>query len=211
MNEQPTFAKPLAIVASGATFVTASFALFGSVLKELLPYVEGAQEAVNFVSFGTLIIFLALTIFIRKRIRVDSQWVWASLALLFLAGAVALYFPFKTLVGKNTYRYPIGAAEAEQVILIGGELHARGLALKGDNDVAEAIARLGGPDTVKKHSLLWTNEARIAMIDRFVRYYAAITFLMTSALSTVAILVWRSLPSASEKESGRRKLKGGSA
>ncbi|HEY0587778.1 MAG TPA: hypothetical protein VGD52_16705 [Pseudoduganella sp.] len=211
MNTEPVFAKPLAIIASGGTLITTIFALFGSVLKELLPYVEGAQEAVNFVSFGTLIIFLALTVFIRKRIKVVAQWAWASLALLFLAGSVALYFPFKSLVATNTYRYPIGVPETKQIILIGGELHARGRALKGERDMADTIASLGGPDNVKKHGLLWTSEARVAMVERFVRYYAAITFLMTSALSTLAILVWRGLPAEPRKESARKKLTGESA
>jgi hypothetical protein len=206
MNDQNIFGRLMAIIASGAAVVSATFTLFGSVLSELLPYVEGAGEAVKFFSFGTLVILLALTIFIRKRIKVVAQWIWASIGLALLTAAAFLYFSFSDLVRTNTFRYPPEAAEERQVVVIGGEIHPEGRAIVGERPMSSVVAELGGPGLVMKHSLLWTERARKEMIGRFVRYYAAITFLMTSALFIVVITVWRGLPTKSDGTRSRHRL-----
>ncbi|WP_057246753.1 hypothetical protein [Duganella sp. Root198D2] len=193
MKAGSPFAGPIAVISAGAALVCSTFALFGSILKDLLPQMNGADRTVNFVALGTLVVFLSLTPFIRARSRVVTQRLWAAVGILCCVGAIFLYFSFDEMALKYTFRYPNGVPETAQRLVIRGEYHAKGKELLAGRDVASAVAALGGVDTVFGFSLLWEKESRDYIINRFVRYYAAIVFLITTALFTVVIVVWRNL------------------
>jgi hypothetical protein len=62
MARSSTFAELSAVLVSAAAVITTIFGLFNSVLKDLMPVVEGAAQAVNVVAFGTLVVLLALVL-----------------------------------------------------------------------------------------------------------------------------------------------------
>lgn len=144
------------------------------------------------VSFGTVIVLLALVLFIRRRLRTSSQHAWAGAALLLLVAAVFTYFSFSDYVRGHTYLYPpVAPQEASQKPYVQGAVHEAGKERMGTDSVAMAVSRLGGPGMVDAHQLLWTTEARSLVVGAMVRYYAAVAFLMTTALLVISITVWR--------------------
>lgn len=189
------YAKLTAVITAAVGVVVMMFTLFNSVLRDLMPDVEGAAQTVNFVSFGTVIVLLALTLLIRKRLSKIGQYVWALAAITFLAVAVITYFSFGDLVRKHVYLYPpaTGAPGLEQRPLVSGPYHERGREKAANMDVATAVSKFGGPAVVNGHQLLWTAESRSDVVGKFVRFYAAIAFLMATALFVAAIAVWRTL------------------
>jgi hypothetical protein len=188
------FAKLGTVIASAAAVVATTFALFDSVLADLMPKVDGAKQAVDFVSLGTVVVLLSLTMFIRKRLSVMSQMLWAGAALVLLVAAVLVFLSFKDLVRERVYYYPPDtAAGAPQEPYIGAPLHALGQTRVRDMDIATAVSHLGGPAFVTGHQLLWSTEDEHRVEGRFLRYYVVLAFLMTTALFVAAIAVWRTL------------------
>lgn len=199
MNETaqgPTHFAPLvAVILAAVSVVGTTFGLFNSVLKDLMPQVEGAAQTVSFVSFGTVIMLLGLTLVIRKRLRVFAQLVWAGVGFFLLIVAVFVYLAFSDLVRERVYLYPPGSgAVAEQRPYVSGPYHEQGKVRAAGMDLATGVSKHGGPDMVNSYELLWTKEARSTVVGQFVRYYMALAFLMITALYVVAIAVWRALP-----------------
>jgi sulfite exporter TauE/SafE len=192
MSDSAHYAKLIAVITSAVAVVTLTFSLFGSVLKDLLPLVQGAEQAVNFFSFGTLIVLLALTLLIRQRIKVLTQGVWAVIGVALMVVAVFVFFDFSNLVNTYVYLYP--ESTAPQTKYIRGDYSPEGLRIVAGRSTGAAIEANGGPNIVHKYNMLWTQASRNNVIDKMVRHYAAITFLMTTALYVVSIAVWRSLP-----------------
>jgi hypothetical protein len=188
------YAKLSVVISSAAAVVAAIFGLFNSVLKDLMPQVEGAAQAVNVVCFGTMVVLLALTLFIRKRLSVISQYAWAGAGVACLAVAVFAYFSLSDLVRTYVYYYPPSGVQASvRQPLLSGPYHDKGKERAKDMDVATAVSKHGGPDVVNGHQLLWSQDARSQVVGSFVRRYTGIAFLMTTALFMVSIAVWRTL------------------
>ncbi|MFT3815859.1 MAG: hypothetical protein QM740_21260 [Acidovorax sp.] len=188
------FGPLIAVILSAVSVVTATFGLFNSILKELMPQVEGAAQTVSFVSFGTVIVLLALTLLIRKRLRVFAQIALAITSIVLLAVAAVVYLAFTDLVRDRVYLYPPGSGSvSEQRPYVSGAYHEQGRIRAAGMDLATGVSKHGGPDMVNAHQLLWTSEARSAVVGQFVRYYMALAFLMTTALYIAAIAIWRTL------------------
>lgn len=190
----PYFAGLLAVIGSAAAVVTATFSLFNSVLKELMPQVDGAAQAVNVVAFGTLVALLALSLVIRSRLPKSSQYAWAGVGVGCLVLAMFVYLSFSDLVRARVYQYPPGAAPGvEQKPFVSAPYHELGRKRAEGLDVATAVSQFGGPAMVNGRQVLWSEEALSRVIGQFVRYYMALSFLMTTALFVVALALWRSL------------------
>jgi hypothetical protein len=203
------YAKLTTVILSAAAVVATTFGLFNSMLTDLMPEVEGAKQTVRFVSFGTMIVLLALTLVIRKKLSGTSQYVWAGIGVVCLAVAVFTFFSFGDLVRKYAYQYPPAVAPGiEQRPLVSGPLHETGMKRRGDMDTATAVSKFGGPEMVNGRQLLWSAESRSQVVGWFIRYYAAIAFLMTTALFVVAIAVWRTLSNGAKPKAAKRPAAG---
>ena len=202
MARSSTFAELSAVLVSAAAVITTIFGLFNSVLKDLMPVVEGAAQAVNVVAFGTLVVLLALVLVIRARLTKTSQYLWAGVGVVCLVAAMFVYLRFSDLVRDRVYFYPPATAPGiEQKPFVSAPYHEAGKKRADGMDVATAVSQYGGPVSVEGREVLWSEAAQSRVIGLFVRYYMALTFLMTTALFVVAIAVWRSLGNTG----GRRK------
>jgi len=196
----PHFAELSAVLVSAAAVVTTLFGLFNSVLKDLMPVVEGATQAVNVVAFGTLVVLLALVLVIRARLTKTSQYLWAGVGVVCLVAAMFVYLRFSDLVRDRVYYYPPATAPGiEQKPYVSAPYHEAGKKRADGMDLATAVSQYGGPALVDGREVLWSEEAQSRVIGLFVRYYMALTFLMTTALFVVAIAVWRSLGNTGRK------------
>jgi len=189
---QNVFSGVAGVIASAAAAVSAVFALFNSVLSEMVPPIPDAQNTVGFVSIGTTIVLLALTLLIRKRLtRVQAVTIAATSAVLF-ALALLVFFQFTNIGRTYIYRYPPSSTpHADQQRHIRGDLHERGRERVGDMTIAEAVFRFGGPDNVDALGLLWTEDARGHAIDLLQRWYIALILLITAAIFWCGIAVVR--------------------
>jgi hypothetical protein len=202
MARSSTFAELSAVLVSAAAVITTIFGLFNSVLKDLMPVVEGAAQAVNVVAFGTLVVLLALVLVIRARLTKTSQYLWAGVGVVCLVASMFVYLRFSDLVRDRVYFYPPATAPGiEQKPYVSAPYHDAGKKRADGMDVATAVSQYGGPVSVEGREVLWSEAAQSRVIGLFVRYYMALTFLMTTALFVVAIAVWRSLGNTG----GRRK------
>lgn len=191
MADTGMYTKLVAVIGAAVAVVGVTFSLFNSVLADLMPEVEGSKQVVSMVSLGTVVVLLALTLVIRKRLSVVSQYLWAGCALMLLAGAAFTYFNFSDLARTYVYMYPPGSTGATQRPYVAGPLHEKGRERAGSSDTAAAVSKFGGPHIVNEHQILWTSADRSHVVGSFVRLYALITFLMVSALFVAAIAVWR--------------------
>ena len=180
-----------AVIVSAAAVITTIFGLFNSVLKDLMPQVPGAAQAVNVVAFGTLVLLLVLVI--RARLPKTSQYLWAGVGAVCLVTAMFVYLTFSDLVRARVYQYPPASVPGtKQKPFVSAPYHELGRKRADGMDVATAVSQLGGPALVNGRQELWTEEALSKVVGQFVRYYMALTFLMTTALFVVAIALWRS-------------------
>jgi hypothetical protein len=105
-----------------------------------------------------------------------------------------VYLRFSDLVRDRVYYYPPATAPGiEQKPYVSAPYHEAGKKRADGMDVATAVSQYGGPALVDGREVLWSEEAQSRVIGLFVRYYMALTFLMTTALFVVAIAVWRGL------------------
>jgi hypothetical protein len=117
---------------------------------------------------------------------VIGRYVWALVAIAFLAVAVINYVSFGDLDRKHVYVYPPApsAVGLEQRPLISGPYHECGREKAANMDVATAASKFSGPAVVNDYRLLWTAESRSDVVGKSVRYYAAIAFSMARAFSS---------------------------
>ena len=97
------FAPLTAVILSAVAVVSATFGLFNSILTDLMPQVDGAMQTVSFVSFGTVIVLLALTLFLRKRLRALAQMAWAGAGVALLVIAAFVYLAFSEAVTEHIW------------------------------------------------------------------------------------------------------------
>jgi hypothetical protein len=190
-----------AVIVSGAAVIATTFGLFNSVLEELMPQVPGAAQAVNVVAFGTLVLLLVLVLVIRARLPKTSQYLWAGVGAVCLVAAMLVYLSFGDLVRTRVYQYPPASAPGtEQKPFVSAPYHELGKKRAQGMDVATAVSQFGGPALVNGRQVLWTEEALAQVVGQFVRYYMALTFLMTTALFVVAIALWRSVGGSARRK-----------
>ena len=190
-----------AVIVSGAAVIATTFGLFNSVLEELMPQVPGAAQAVNVVAFGTLVLLLVLVLVIRARLPKTSQYLWAGVGAVCLVAAMLVYLSFSDLVRTRVYQYPPASAPGtEQKPFVSAPYHELGKKRAQGMDVATAVSQFGGPALVNGRQVLWTEEALAQVVGQFVRYYMALTFLMTTALFVVAIALWRSVGASARRK-----------
>jgi hypothetical protein len=202
------FAGLSAVIVSAVAVVSTIFGLFNSVLKDLMPQVEGATQAVNVVAFGTVVVLLALTLVIRARLSKTSQYLWAGAGVACLVAAMFVYLSFSDLMRARVYHYPPSAAPGtEQKPFVSAPYHELGNKRADGMDVATAVSKFGGPALANGRQVLWTEEALSTVVGRFVRYYMALTFLMTTALFVVAIALWRSTRTGTRRKAARAEPK----
>ncbi|HET7792327.1 MAG TPA: hypothetical protein VFL64_02985 [Rhizobacter sp.] len=190
-----------AVIVSAAAVITTIFGLFNSVLKDLMPQVQGAAQAVNVVAFGTLVLLLVLVLVIRARLPKTSQYLWAGVGAVCLVAAMFVYLSFSDLVRARVYQYPPASAPGtEQRPFVSAPYHELGRKRAEGMDVATAVSQFGGPALVNGRQVLWTEEALAQVVGQFVRYYMALAFLMTTALFVVAIALWRSMNAGTRRK-----------
>jgi hypothetical protein len=154
------FESLVAIVASAAAAVGATLVLFHSFLEELVPPIEGAQLSIGMVSFGTMVVLLALSLLIRKRLSSTRQRWLAVLALGLLATAFWAFFTYRDVVRTYVFAYPAELPASQQTRYIRGELHAMGEKRSQGMSIAEAVKMFGGPQLVVGRELLWEESAQ---------------------------------------------------
>ena len=184
----------VAIVASAAAAVGVTLALFHAFLEDLVPPIEGAQLSIGMVSFGTMVVLLALSLLIRKRLSSTRQQWLAVLALLLVATAFWAFFTYRDVVRTYVFAYPAELPASQQARYIRGELHEMGRKRSQGMRIAEAVKMFGGPQLVADRELLWEETAQQAMTGRLERWYMFLSMLLTTALFVAAIAVWRALP-----------------
>ena len=183
----------IAIIVSAGAAVAAVFGLFNTVLADLVPPIDDNQLSVGFVSMISLILLLVLTLLIRNRLtRVQTRTI-GIVALAIMLSAIAVFFVSRDYSRTYIYRYP-PQSSAEQGRYTRGELHERGRELTRSSSIADAVFRLGGPDTVNGMNLLWTEESRQKVVDRLEIYYVALALLLVAGIFTAGIAVWRAAP-----------------
>jgi hypothetical protein len=180
------------ILGSAVVTVAIVFGLFNSILADLVPPFEDSQQTVGFVSVGTVVILLILTLALRNRLAaLHVKPVAAISAGLFLA-ALFVYFPFREFVRANVYRYPPASiAHSNQTRHVRGEIHELGKQRMKNMTVAQAVYTLGGPDEVNGMGVLWFEESRLANINKMERYYVCLIFLFNLSLFSASLTVWR--------------------
>lgn len=188
------FESLVAIVASAAAAVGATLALFHSFLSDLVPPIDDAQLSIGMVSFGTMVVLLALSLLIRKRLSSARQRWLAVLALALLAAAFWAFITYRDVVRTYVFAYPAELPPSQQTRYIRGELHEKGVERRQGKSIAEAVKMFGGPQLVIDRELLWKEAAQQAMTGRLERWYMFLSMLLTTALFVVAIAVWRALP-----------------
>jgi hypothetical protein len=198
----------VAIVASAAAAVGATLALFHSFLEDLVPPIEGAQLSIGMVSFGTMVVLLALSLLIRKRLSSTRQQWLAVLALLLVATAFWAFFTYRDVVRTYVFAYPAELPASQQARYIRGELHAMGRKRSQGMRIAEAVKMFGGPQLVADRELLWEETAQQAMTGRLERWYMFLSMLLTTALFVAAIAVWRALPGKARAAPARKPSPG---
>ncbi len=186
------FAGPMGIVTSAVAAVGVVFGLFNSLLTELVPPIDNSQQTVGFASLGTVIVLLVLSLLIRRKLTaVQTRTLAVFTCLLFLL-AVLVYFPYRDFSRTYIYRYPPSSqAHSGQTLHIRGELHEKGRERVKGMALAEAVNQLGGPDDVNAMGILWTEDSRLKVISTLERYYVALIMLLTTALFSAALAVWR--------------------
>ncbi len=141
-----------------------------------------------------MIVLLALSLLIRKRIPVLRQQRLAMLSIAMLALAFAAFFVYRGMVETYVFEYPPdGPSEARQKH-VRGELHALGLERVRGKSIAEAVRHYGGPEVVRGHEMPWTEASQGKIEGRLEAGYMGLSMLLTVALFVVAIAVWRALP-----------------
>lgn len=198
----------VAIVASAAAAVGATLALFHSFLEDLVPPIEGAQLSIGMVSFGTMVVLLALSLLIRKRLSSTRQQWLAVLALLLVATAFWAFFTYRDVVRTYVFAYPAELPASQQARYIRGELHEMGRKRSQSMRIAEAVKMFGGPQLVADRELLWQETAQQAMTGRLERWYMFLSMLLTTALFVAAIAVWRALPGKARAAPARKPSPG---
>jgi hypothetical protein len=191
-EEKGMFSGLIGILTSAVAAVALVFGMFNSLLAEIVPPFEDSQQTVGFVSFGTVIVLLAATLLIRKRLTVVETRTLAIASVVLFAIALAVYFPFRDFTRTYIYRFPPASAAHEgQTRHIRGDLHERGVERVKDMTIAQAVYELGGPDQVNAMGSLWHEQSRSAVIGRMERYYVALIMLLTVAIFVAGLTVWR--------------------
>lgn len=194
-----------AVIASAATAVAGVFCLFESVLSELVPPFEESEQTVGFVSLLTVVTLLALSLVIRGRLKASSVKTLALISVALGLLSALVFFPFRDLTRTYVYRYPPSSAPSkEQSRHIRGDLSQKGREFVKSMTVAEAVYRLGGPDHVNSSGTMWPESSRRAVIDKMERYYVALVALVTTAIFTAGLAVWR-LTQQGRKERGAKR------
>lgn len=196
----------VALVASAAAAVGATLALFHSFLEELVPPIADAQQTIGMVSFGTMIVLLALSLLIRKRLSSARQQGLALLALVMLAVAFWSFFAYRDVVRTYVFAYPAEMPPGQQTRYIRGELHTKGEERRQGHSIAETVARFGGPQLVIGHEMLWTEASQQVVTGRLERWYTLLSMLLTCALYVVAVALWRALPARAKPPAPARLL-----
>jgi len=187
-----TFDGLIAVLTSAVAAVGVVFGLFNSFLAELVPPFDDSQQTVGFVSIGTVVFLLALTLLIRTRLTVASARYIGLVSMACFLTAVVVFFPFRNITRTYVYRYPPASVSNEkQVRHIRGDLHAQGVERVKNVTVAQAVYRLGGPDLVNSMGILWGEKSRLAIIAKMEKLYVALTMLLTSAIFISGIALWR--------------------
>lgn len=182
----------IGVLMSAAAAVAAVFGLFNSLLVNLVPPFDDNQQVVGMVSFGTVVVLLALTLGIRKRLTVASVRNIAVVSVVAFLAALFVFFSLRHLTLEYIYRYPPASiSSANQSRHLRGDLHAKGRERVKDLTVAQAVYQLGGPDEVNARGLLWYENSRLAIAEKMEWLYAALTILLTSAIFVAGIAVWR--------------------
>lgn len=134
------------------------FSLFGGWLKVIAPPEEAeARDAVGLASVLSLLIFLVLTVVIRRNSARAGTNLFAIAVVLAVVAAVS-GFVYRSYLRTLTFAYPPGTIRAEYIAGTVLTEYARQYLEKnpGLNNAA-ILAKFGGLDN---HDLVWTPESR---------------------------------------------------
>jgi hypothetical protein len=186
------YAGLIAIILSAAAASGTVFFLFDSFLESLVPPYGDSKQTVAFASFGTAIGLLILSLAIQKRLTAASTRMVCIICGVLLLLSIVLFGHFRDMSRTYVYRFPPSSLPLEsQKLHIRGDLDEKGRDVVGNKTIAQAVYELGGPDFVNEKGLLWSEESRLARISRIEMEYIALAMLLTTALFTAALAVWR--------------------
>ncbi|CAN5484794.1 hypothetical protein BH10PSE17_BH10PSE17_03550 [soil metagenome] len=177
----------VAILTSAAGAVVAVFALFNSVLQELVPPLRTPGITVSWVSMGSLVLLLALTVVLRQVKRNREFTVAAIVSVLFAVASFAIYLPYASQLRSSVFQIPPPPAPAWQRF-IQGEIHAKGLERLNGRSVAQFVSQ--DPEGVINSELLWTRESQEAVTSDLELRYVGLVICMVCALFMASLSVW---------------------
>ena len=192
MSQSSLFSGPVKVLTSAAAAVGVIFGLFNSVLSSLVPPTDHANQTIGFSSILTIIPLLLITLIIKNKLNTTHRRTTLLIALLLFAGALAIYFPYRSFIMTHTYYYPPSAAANDtQTRHINGDLHKRGIQLKNGSTIAQAVFELGGPAVVDASELLWTADERDKAIMKMDAFYVSLTIILTTLIFLLCTALWR--------------------
>lgn len=203
MSKSAHFAGLTAILVGAAAVVSTAFGLADNFLLSILPPIENAVNTVKIVFFVMICLFLFLTVFIRKNLRVTTQKKLAVLALLLTISALVNFLFYQSHL--NTYQF-----EFNDVRQIRGRFHEEGIKRLSIGTCAEDLLKKAKPlyacprrtledfldgwpniEIVKKKEVLWTVDSEKAVAQELQFFYISIVMLFSSALFILGLISWR--------------------
>ena len=182
-NGTVEFADLKSLLLAGAGTVGAVFALFGSVLRSLVPPLEDPDATVGWTSLTLLVLLLALSTIFRLVRRNRTIVLSITISALFVIAAVPTFVNYAGDLRKHVFQIPPPPAKAIKRF-VRGEVHTEGIRrLRGRSVDAYASDELDGVLTTE---VLWTRETQAQNSSRLQAKYMLLVLMLTGALFTAA-------------------------
>jgi hypothetical protein len=203
MSKSTQFAGLTAILLGAAAVVSTAFGLADDFLLSILPPTENAVQTAKIVFFIMICLFLFLSVFIRKNLRVTTQKKLAVLALLLTFSALANFLFYQSHL--NTYQFEFNDARQ-----IRGRFHTDGIKRLSIGACADDASKNGTTsnacqqrtledfldgwpniELVRKKEVLWTVESEKEVAQELQIFYISVVMLFSSALFILGLISWR--------------------
>jgi len=178
------------LIATAAAVVAGVLALFGGVLRRLVPPTSELSpiQAVGMASLASLLLLFLIVLVMPKQPTTRQRYRIAAFGAVIGLAAVVLLFLH---IGRmNTYVFEYAApGDGASELHVRGEWSKMGQAMARDMSIVEAVRNAGGLDKAEGNQLLWTEESRKQVELRLLASYVAAVSLFCLALFSVAVAV----------------------
>jgi hypothetical protein len=175
------------LLAASAAVVTGVLALFGAVLRSLVPPSQGLSPDLfaGLASLAILILLLILVLSLPTRPTRVQRLRLASLCGVSGVLAVACLVGYVALSNEYVFTYA-EEGEPEQRHLR-GELTPTGRQMTQDMTLSAAIRKLGGLEMAQSHQFLWTEQSRKAVELQLLIWYVVSAAMLSTTVFSLAI------------------------